>query len=439
MRPRTHFASAGGIQIAYQTFGQGPDLVVAPGWVSNVEQIWELPEAAKFYEELSKSFRVTLFDKRGTGLSDRNVGMPTLEGRMDDLRAVMDDAGIEEAIVYGVSEGGSLATIFTATYPERVRALALFGTFACREKKPDYPWAPSPEEREIFYDAVRSGWSEDMDLSNTAPSLAADPERMGRLARYSRSSATPSGALELAKLNTSIDVRHVLPLIRVATVVMRRLGDRDVRREEATYISSKIPGSKLLEFPGEDHIPTVGDTAPILQALRDLAGVEAPAQESRRLLATVVFTDIVGSTGRLREAGDAQWSQALSAHNELIRSLVKQYRGVLVKFTGDGALSYFDGPSRAAQYGLALAAQANDQGLEVRAAVHTCEVEVTDDDILGIGVHLAARAMTVAQPREVVATGTVKALVSGSGLCFQEAGEHLFKGFEEPVPVYRVS
>jgi pimeloyl-ACP methyl ester carboxylesterase len=276
MRPKTQFADAGGVQIAYQTFGEGPDVVVVPGWVSNVEQSWESPEKAAFYADLAQTCRVTLFDKRGTGLSDRNVGAPTLEDRMDDLQAVMDAARIKRSIVFGISEGGSLAMVFAASNPERVRALALYGTFACREKKPDYPWAPSPEERQAFYDSISNAWSGEMDLAHSAPSLVGNQEHLERWARYLRSSATPSDALALAKLNTQIDVRHVLPLIRVPTVIMRRVGDRDVRREEAIYLQLHIPNAELRELPGEDHLPMVGDTAPILEIIREIAGAETP-------------------------------------------------------------------------------------------------------------------------------------------------------------------
>jgi class 3 adenylate cyclase len=439
MRPKTQFADAGGVQIAYQTFGEGPDVVVVPGWVSNVEQSWESPEKAAFYADLAQTCRVTLFDKRGTGLSDRNVGAPTLEDRMDDLQAVMDAARIKRSIVFGISEGGSLAMVFAASNPERVRALALYGTFACREKKPDYPWAPSPEERQAFYDSISNAWSGEMDLAHSAPSLVGNQEHLERWARYLRSSATPSDALALAKLNTQIDVRHVLPLIRVPTVIMRRVGDRDVRREEAIYLQLHIPNAELRELPGEDHLPMVGDTAPILEIIREIAGAETPLSPHSRILSTVLFSDIVGSTNLVRQSGDEAWVQSMATHNDMVRKLVQQHRGTLVKFTGDGILAYFDGPSRAAQCALSLARQAPEIGLTVRAAVHTCEIELLEQDIVGIGVHLASRVMSVAEEGQVYATGTVKALVSGSNLVFEQKGEQTFKGFEEPVALFRVT
>lgn len=439
MRTSVRFASSGVIQIAYSTFGEGPDLIVAPGWVSNVEQIWDIPEGAKFYAELAKDFRVTLFDKRGTGVSDRTVGMPTLEDRMDDMRAVMDDAGIAKAVVYGISEGGSLAILFAATYPERTTALALFAAFACREKKPDYPWAPSPEERQRFYDSIQLAWAGEMDLGKTAPSLSGDEDRLAIYSRYFRSSASPSGALQLAKLNTAIDIRHVLPAVRARTVVMQRVGDRDVQIAEARYLAARLPNSELRELPGDDHMPLAGDTQPILSALKELAGVGSQGLEDRRMLATLLFTDIVCSTDHLRQVGDAEWTKLITQHNESAQKLVRQHRGNVVKFTGDGLLAHFDGPARAARCALQIAAEVKELGLDIRAAVHTCEVEFVGDDLVGVGVHLAARAMSVASPGDVLATGTVKALVSGSGLKFDHAGAHTFRGFDEPVDVYHVS
>ena len=439
MRPHVRFTRTDTLQIAYSTFGEGPDLVVAPGWVSNLDQVWDVPESALFYSELAKTFRVTLFDKRGTGLSDRNVGMPTLEERMDDLRAVMDDAGVARAVVFGVSEGGGMAILFAATYPERVESLALFGAFACREKKPDYPWAPSPAERQVFYDSIADSWDRDMDLADIAPSLAGDDAAIERWSRYFRSGASPSGALELARLNTAIDVRHVLPSVRVPALLMHRLGDRDARVAEARYMASRLPNARLLELPGHDHLPFVGETQPILEAIRALAGVPGPPDDDRRTLATVLFTDIVDSTTTVREVGDANWSRSIAAHNKLAQELVRQYRGTVVKFTGDGFLAHFDGPARAARCALAFASQTRGLGLAVRAGVHTCEIESAGDDIVGVGVHLASRAMSAAGPGEVLATGTVKGLVSGSGLNFEHFGERTFKGFDEPVDVYRVS
>jgi class 3 adenylate cyclase len=358
---------------------------------------------------------------------------------MDDMRAVMDDAGIAKSVVYGISEGGSLALLFAATYPDRVTALALFGAFACREKKPDYPWAPSPSERQLFYDAIQSGWAGEMDLSNVAPTLIGDEERMARWCRYLRSSASPSGALQLAKLNTAIDVRHVLPAVRARTVVMHRQGDRDVKLAEARYLAARLPNAELRELPGEDHLPTVGDTQPILSALKELAGVADSGSVDRRMLATLLFTDIVGSTDHLRQLGDADWTKLMTMHNESAQRLVRQHRGHVVKFTGDGLLAYFDGPARAARCALQLAKEVKEMGLDNRAAVHTCEVELAADDLMGLGVHLAARAMAVAGPGEVLATGTTKALVSGSGLQFEHAGSHSFRGFDELVDVYVVS
>lgn len=435
-RPATQYAKVDGLSIAYQTFGHGPNLLVAPGWISNVDGYWNLPESVRFASELAQSFRVTMFDKRGTGLSDRDVGYPTLDDRMEDMRAVLDDAGIGKTAILGISEGGSMAILFAATYPERVTHLALFGCFACREWKPDYPWAPTPEERQKFYDEIEKNWG-NMDVGYLNPSLLADPAAIDRWNQYMRSGASPRSALRMGQLNTTIDIRHVLPTLRIPALIMHRENDRDVKIAEARYLANAIPEAKLVELKGNDHFITVGDIAPVIELMRELVGVERPVSDLR-MLATVLFTDIVNSTGQLQRMGDKEWKERLEAHFEMITSQVRAFRGTLVKLTGDGALAHFDGPSRAAKCALAIIAQAAAQGIEVRAAVHSCEIEPIGNDITGLGVHLAARAMACAGTGELVATETVRALTSGSGLQFEPLGEQSLQGFDEPIAVFRV-
>ncbi len=439
MHPETRFAKCDGIAVAYQTFGDGPDLVICPGWVTNVEYGWEVPERARFHEELARFARVTIFDKRGTGLSDRNVGAATLEERMDDLRAVMDASSIAKAHVLGVSEGGSMAMLFAATFPERVRLLLLFGTFACRRPQPDYPWAPTPEKRQAFFDAIEHHWHESMDISTIAPSIDRNPVSRRRLATYFRMSAGPQGALALARLNTEIDVRHVLPAIRVPTVVMHREADADANVEEARYIASKIPDARLAVFPGDDHLVYAGDLGPVVDEIRAvMTGVRGRA-EADRILATILFTDIVGSTALAASLGDRAWRARLQDHHAAIGRHVRAHRGRLVKFVGDGALALFDGPGRAVRCAQAVAADPGAPDIAVRAGVHTGEVEVMGDDAGGIAMHVAARVVSEAARGEVLATSTVRDLCAGSGLRFADRGLRELAGLSEPWRVFAVS
>jgi len=439
MHPEIRFAQCDGIAVAYQTFGNGPDLLICPAWVTNVEYGWEVPERARFHEELGRFARVTIFDKRGTGLSDRQVGAATLEQRMDDLRAVMDASSIPEAHVLGFSEGGSMAMLFAATFPERVRSLMLFGTFACRKPKPDYPWAPTPEQRQVFFDAIEHHWHESMDIATIAPTIDRDPAARRRLATYFRMSAGPQGALALARLNTEIDVRHILPAIRVPTVVMHREGDVDANVAEARYIASKIPDARLAIFPGNDHLVYAGDLGPVVDEIRAvITGVRGRA-EADRILATILFTDIVGSTALAARLGDRVWRARLQDHHAAVGRHVRAHRGRLVKLVGDGALALFDGPGRAVRCAQAVAADPGAPELTVRAGVHTGEVEVMGDDAGGIAMHVAARVVDEAAGGEVLATGTVRDLCAGSGLTFVDRGLRDLAGLSEPWRVFAVS
>lgn len=439
MRPDVHFAKCDGIAIAYQTFGEGPDLVISPGWVTNVEYGWELPERVRFHEELARFARVTLFDKRGTGLSDRNVGAATLEERMDDLRAVMDASSIGVAHVLGVSEGGSMAMLFAATFPERVRSLLLFGAFACRKPQPDYPWAPTAERRQAFFDVIEHHWHETMDIASIAPSIARDPVAARRLATYFRMSAGPQGALALARLNTEIDVRRVLPAIRVPTVVMHRQGDADANVEEARYIASKIPDARLVVFPGDDHLVYAGDIGPVVDEIRAvMTGVRGRA-EADRILATILFTDLVGSTALAARLGDRDWRERLQRHHAAVDRHVRAHRGRLVKLVGDGALALFDGPGRAVRCAQAIASDPGAPEMAVRAGLHTGEVEMMGDDAGGIAMHVAARVVGEAAGGEVLTTSTVRDLCAGSGLTFSDRGLRQFAGLPEPWRVFAVA
>lgn len=435
----TKFARAGELNIAYRTGGSGPiDLVVAPGWVSNVEMVEDRPGVDSFFKSLADFSRLILFDKRGTGCSDRNVGFPTLEERMDDLRAVLDAVGSKRAVVFGVSEGGSMAILFAATHQDRTRSLVTFGAFARRIRSEDYPWAPTPEERAEWIESIRTDWGGEMDIATLAPSLTDEASRHD-LARYFRMSASPAMAVQLAELNTYIDVRAVLPAIRVPTLVVHREGDRDSNVEEGAYIASRIRGSKFIRLKGDDHLPFVGDSESVVSAIREfVTGAKAPVHVDR-VLTTVLFTDIVESTRRAREMGDAKWLEILRGHQKVAELEVERHRGRLIKFTGDGILATFDGPARAIRCAHAIQTSVPGLGIQIRAGVHTGEVELLDSDIGGIAVHTAARIMSEAGPGEVFSSEVVRDLSIGSGIEFIPNREVNLKGLSGPTRLLTTS
>ncbi|MGH2662363.1 MAG: alpha/beta fold hydrolase, partial [Actinomycetota bacterium] len=437
----TRYARSGHVHIAYQVVGEGPfDLVYVPGWISNVEYVWEEPRVARFLRRLGSFSRLILFDKRGTGLSDPvpEIELPTLEQRMDDVRAVMDAAGVERAAIFGWSEGGPMSVLFAATYPERSLALITFGTFAKREWSPEYPWAPTPEERQVWYEQIETDWGGEVDLPHLAPSAAGDERFREWWATYLRRSASPRTALALGKMNTQIDVRHVLPAVRVPTLLIHRAEDRDASVEEGRYIASRIPGAKFVELPGEDHLPFVGDQDAVLDEIEEfLTGVRRGPKPDR-ILATVLFTDIVGSTERAAELGDARWRDLLESHHSVVRRELERFRGREIDVAGDGFLATFDGPARAIRCALAITQAVRSLGIEVRAGLHTGECELNDERVSGIAVHTGARVLAMAGPGEVLASGTVKDLVAGAGIEFEDRGQHVLKGVPGEWRLYAV-
>jgi len=430
-RPETRYTKSGDVNIAYQVVGEGPfDLIWVPGWISNVEESWEVPEYAHFLRRLASFSRLILFDKRGTGLSDRvsNESLPTLEQRMDDVRAVLEAAGSDRAAVFGASEGGNMSVLFTATYPERVRALVLAGIYAKRLWSPDYPWAPTPEQREHEHEVIERGWAGEMDVSELAPRAARDPELMRRIATFFRRSASPGAAVALNRMNTQIDTRAVLPTISVPTLVLHRTDDRNVKVEEARWIAKQVPGARYVELPGDDHLVWTGDTDTLLDEVEEfLTGVRR-GPEPDRLLATVLFTDIVGSTERVAKLGDGPWRELLEEHHRLVRAELERFRGREIDTAGDGFLATFDGPARAIRCARAIRDSVRSLGIEIRAGLHTGECELVAGKVAGIAVHTAARVNGLAQPSEVLVSSTVKDLVAGSGIEFVDRGEHDLKG-----------
>lgn len=439
MVPRTQYARSGRVNIAYQVVGDGAlDLVYVPGWVSNIELNWEEPEYARFLGRLAAFSRLITFDKRGTGLSDRvsDDALPTLEQRMDDLRAVLDAVRSDRAAIFGVSEGGGLSMLYAATCPERTTALVTFGSFAKRIWSPDYPWAPTPEARAREYEEVEREWGHLMDLAHYIPSKIHDREYAQRLATYLRRSASPSAAVTLLRMNTQIDVERVLPAIHVPTLIMHRRDDLDVKVEEARWLAARIADARIVEFPGADHLPWVGDQDSVLDEVQEFLTGIRPRRSADRVLATVLFTDIVDSTARIAKIGDGDWRKLLAKHDAMVRRELGTFRGHEVNTTGDGFVATFDGPARGVRCALSIVRGARDLGLEIRAGVHTGEVELDDAAVSGIGVHIAARVAALARGGEVLVSRTVRDLVSGSGLAFEDRGTHTLKGVPEDWQLY---
>ena len=439
-KPTTRYAKCDQISIAYQVFGDGPlDLVYIPGWVSNIDYMWEDPDLASMLEGLSRICRVIMFDKRGTGLSDRDVGFPTLDERMDDLSAVMDAAGSKRAALLGFSEGGNLAMLFGASFPERVSHLILFSCFARRLWAPDYPWASTPEAREASIREIEASWGEQSAVEWLAPSRLTDTVFANWLATYLRQSASPGAATTILRLNSEIDVRDILPTISVPTLILHRRGEIHVEFADAEFLADRIPGSKLVSLPGQDHLPWTEDQEPILDAIEPfLTGTRREAV-SDRLLATILITDIVGSTETAVTLGDEAWKRTLNAHNGIVRSELARHRGREINTTGDGFVAAFDAPARAIGCAFDVAGRLEQHGIQIRAGVHTGECQVDGNSLGGVAVHICARIANLAAAGEIVVSRTVKDLVVGSGFEFTERGTHDLKGVPDKWTVFATS
>jgi len=424
------YARSGDVNIAYQVTGEGVfDLVLVPGFFSHLEIDWELPAHAHFLERLGAFARLIRFDKRGTGLSDRGVGLPDFETRMDDVRAVMDAVESESAALVGYSEGGPMCILFAATYPDRVRALALHGTYAKRSHPDqDYPWTPTWEERVHGAHELERTWGENVNLSKMWPS--ADAPGSAWFHRRGRASLGPAGARDLILMNSKADVRDLLASVQCPTLVLHRTGDLDAHVEEGRYIADRIPGARFIELPGDDHFPAA-DPDQLLDEIEEFLTGVRPAPVSDRVLSTVLFTDLVGSTEKARALGDAAWATLVSAHDDAVRSVLARFRGEEIDTAGDGFLAAFDGPARAIRCALSIRDKLQRLSLPVRAGVHTGEIERRrGDKPRGIAIHLGARIMSLAGPGEVLVSSTTHDLVAGSGLEFEDRGEHELKGIE---------
>jgi class 3 adenylate cyclase/pimeloyl-ACP methyl ester carboxylesterase len=441
-RPATQYARSGDYHIAYQTIGDGPvDLVYVPGWISHLDLYWEEPSIALFLRRLASFSRLIVFDKRGIGLSDPVPisSMPTLEERMDDVRAVLDAAESARAAVLGQGYGCPIAMLFAASHPERVSALVLYSTTVkAGVRTADFPWGPTPDEHRAWEEEGGSWGTDEFAASwvaRLAPSAVGDARFTEWAARMMRAAASPATADAFTRMNALMDAREVLPLIRVPTLVLERAdahmpkGPVDMPPlEEARYVVERIPGAKLVTVRGQDYLPWIGDSESIVSEVARFVTGAAPARTADRVLVTVLFTDLVGSTERAAELGDARWRELLERHNALVRSYLVEYRGHEIDRAGDGFLATFDGPARAIRCAQAITASAAREGLEIRAGVHSGEVELLEQGIGGIAVHVGARVAEKAAPGEVLVTSTVRDLVAGSGIEFSERGEHSLKG-----------
>ena len=428
-RPDTRYARSGDVNIAYQTMGEGPrDLVLVPGWVSNLDVFWEEPAMARFLQRLASFSRLILFDKRGTGLSDRVADMPNLETRMDDVRAVMDAVRSTRAALVGYSEGGPMCMLFGATHPERTSAIVMIGSFARRTWAPDYPWGPTRADYDRAMDEYTRGWGGPVGLDIRAPSVAHDPRFREWWARFLRQGASPGANRRLMGMNVEIDVRRVLPAVRVPTLILHNDGDRSVPVEYGRYMAERIPGAKYVELRGDDHLPWIGNADAILDELEEfLTGVRR-GPEPDRVLATVMFTDIVDATAKAGELGDRRWRDLLDAHHALVREQLAKFRGREIDTAGDGFLAAFDGPARAVRAACSISEGVRALGLAIRAGLHTGECEVMGPKLGGVAVHIGARVAALAGAGEVLVSSTVRDLVAGSGLRFTDRGAHTLKG-----------
>jgi class 3 adenylate cyclase len=425
----TRYADSDGASIAYQVHEGGPlDLVFVPGFVSHVELYWDDPAVARFLRRLTSFARVVLYDKRGQGLSDRGGIPPTLEQSMDDLTAVIAASGCERPAVFGVSEGGPMSLLFAATHPDRVSSLVLYGAFARMLEAPDFPDGISPAGLERWGEIVKRDWGNAVGVDLWAPSAAGDRDFERWWSRLLRYGTSPAGAVALMDLYKEIDVRAVLPAIDVPTLVLQRRDDRIARVGQGRYMAAAIPGAKYVELEGGDHLPVTGDTDALLDEVEEFLVGSRRGTEPERALATILFTDVVGSTERAAALGDRAWRALLERHDDAVRRQLALHRGREVKTMGDGFLATFDGPARAIRCAQALQGELADLDLQLRAGIHTGEVELIGDDVGGMAVNIGARIGALAGPGEVLVSSTVRELVVGSGLDFVERGVETLKG-----------
>lgn len=441
MTSEIKYAKSGSVHIAYRTVGSGPlDIVIVPGWVTHLEAHWDDPLVGRFVERLTRFARVILFDKRGTGLSDpvSMDNLPTLEMRIDDVLAVMNQVGSERAALFGISEGGPMCALFAATHPERTAALIMCGSYARWIRDADYPWAPTRETHEAAFVAYEQHWGTPIGFKAVAPSAAGDARSRDWWARNLRLGAGPGAGIALYKMNIEIDIRGVLPSIQTPTLILHRSGDRLIEVGNSRYLARHIAGAKYAELAGDDHLPWFGDSAAVLDEIEMYLTGALPKAAAERILATVLFVDIVGSTARAAQLGDLVWRDHLESFYAQVRHELARFRGRLVSTAGDGVFATFDGPARAIQCAQALRARLAALGIKVRAGLHTGECEIIGDDLAGIAVHIGARVAAAAGDDEIFVSSTVKDLIAGSGIPLVARGVYPLKGLPEPWALYAV-
>jgi class 3 adenylate cyclase/pimeloyl-ACP methyl ester carboxylesterase len=442
--PETRYARSGAVSIAYQVLGDGPpDLVFAPP-ITHLELAWETPSTARFFRRLVSTCRLILFNQRGVGMSDRISGVPTLETRMDDIRAVMDAVGSDRAAMFGLGDAGPLCVLFAATYPERTSALMLFNSAPRFVRNPELPWLPTRAEQEFQAEQCERHWGESEFMSKflKASNPGITEAELPSVLRQLRVSVSPGSAAGYIRMNMDVDVCEVLPLIRVPTTVMHRSEAGGWGVQSGRYLADHITGARFVELPGADFMPHLGEQDPLFAELeRFLADVvEGKAEvETDRVLATVLFTDIVGSSEKAASLGDRAWRELLERHHALVRSQLSRFRGVEVDTAGDGFFASFDGPARAIRCACAIVETVPELGLEVRAGLHTGECELANGKVTGIAVHTGARVASLAQPEEVLVSSTVKDLVAGSEIAFEDRGSHELRGIPGEWRLYAVS
>lgn len=437
--PETKYARSGDVHIAYQVVGNGPlDLVLIPGFLTHLEYQWEEPRYARWLERLASFSRLIRFDKRGTGLSDRASAIPTLEQRMDDVRAVMDAVGSQRAVLFGVSEGGPMSLLFAATYPQRTAALILYGSFARRAWAPDHPFGRTHEDLQRELDQFERAWGQAGTVTALrAPSADAAYQRWAQT--YWRLSGSPGAAIAIMRINMEIDVRHILPAIRVPTLVLHRTDERVVHVEQSRYLGAHIPGAELVEFPGIDHTPFVGNSDAIVEKVQEFATRVHDAAEHDRVVATILFMDIARSTERAAAVGDREWRQLLEQYYSTVRRELVRFRGHEIDTAGDGLFASFDGPARGIRCAASVRDAVRTSGIELRAGLHAGECERVGEKLAGIAVHIGARVAARAAPGEILVSHTVRDLVAGSGLVFESRGAHTLKGVPGKWPLFVVT
>ena len=437
MQREVRYARNGDVHIAYTVLGDGPvDLVYAPGIWSNLDVMWDEPRWAAYLNRLASFSRLIVFDMRGVGLSDRGPTAPALELQMDDMRAVLDAAGSESAVVFGVTRGGAMTMLFAATYPERTRALVLYAALARTVRSPDHPYGRSAEEQQEFFDRFVAEMGTGRNLDLQGPSGLADPAFVRWWARFERLVASPTAYRELAQIFHDLDVRPVLPSIQAPTLVVQRSGDRITPVDQARYLASAIANARLVLLPGDDHIQFLGDADALLDEIEEFVTGTRPAPEVHRVLSTVLFTDIVGSTEQQAALGDRAWHGILAAHHAIVRDALGRWRGVENDTAGDSFYATFDGPARAIRCAAEVRDRVRSLQIEVRAGVHTGECDLLDGKHTGLTVSIGARIAAAAGPSEVLVSQTVKDLVAGSGIAFNDRGPHRLKGVPDEWRLY---